>query len=630
MTAGLGADAAAFAAIAVLGGLVWIAGSAALGPAPAAERVGVGIQCLAAGAWLVMLQPLAGVSVVGTPWALRGGPCGCAGGRGRPALVLQLSGMGVAPAVAITAAGLVVSAAAWLVPGDDYPARYTDILWHEGWIRQLVGGGKAPGGVYADVPNAYPWLEHALAALIMSTGGLAMTPTLIAVEAVMLAALATGTWLLAVELELGSAASAWAAVLAVAGGGIGWAQAAGPAAATITASRADRASTPAGLLRFQRGLGHYGGDLLLSPAPTPALGNVPPAMPRELGIALLPLAAWAAVRAAQRSSPRWWAAAGGAAGLAFLASPVAGIVAVIVATAVAAVHRSRAAVVAIPVVVLVTAVWLGPLAWHTADLAGLVNTTRGAPIEPTAIQALDALAVLVALGAVGAVLAARSHAPDRRSLAAVTIALVGPAVVAAAIPGVDAVPALTRALHYLPAAALGLALPAGFAAAWLVGRVGRSWRLACATAIAVVAIASAATASAGMVEVLDWTDGHPLLSCTATPGGSGQWPSSARRASRRAIAGAHGLRPHRRAAALHLAAPDSLPRRLPPDLGPGAAVRRAPHGRAGGVPPSAVTRILAPAGGPVPPGFRADATCRVATYGAGTTRIVPYRWYVRG
>ena len=68
MTAGLGADAAAFAAIAVLGGLVWVAGSAALGPAPAVERVGVGILCLAAAAWLVMLQPLAGVSVVGAPW----------------------------------------------------------------------------------------------------------------------------------------------------------------------------------------------------------------------------------------------------------------------------------------------------------------------------------------------------------------------------------------------------------------------------------------------------------------------------------------------------------------------------------------------------------------------------------
>ena len=203
MTAGLGADAAAFAAIAVLGGLVWIAGSAALGPAPAAERVGVGILCLAAGAWLVMLQPLAGVSVVGAPWVLRAILVVVLAFAVVRRSSLRLSGIGVAPAVAITAAGLVVSAAAWLVPGDDYPARYTDILWHEGWIRQLVGGGKAPGGVYADVPNAYPWLEHALAALIMSTGGLAMTPTLIAVEAVMLAALATGTWLLAVELELG-------------------------------------------------------------------------------------------------------------------------------------------------------------------------------------------------------------------------------------------------------------------------------------------------------------------------------------------------------------------------------------------------------------------------------------------
>ena len=630
MTAGLGADAAAFAAIAVLGGLVWVAGSAALGPAPAVERVGVGILCLAAAAWLVMLQPLAGVSVVGAPWVLRAVLVVVLAVAVVRRSSLRLSGIGVAPAVAITAAGLVVSAAAWLVPGDDYPARYTDILWHEGWIRQLVGGGKAPGGVYADVPNAYPWLEHALAALIMSTGGLAMTPTLIAVEAVMLAALATGTWLLADELELGAAASAWAAVLAVAGGGIGWAQAAGPAA-VITASRADPASTPAGLLRFQRGLGHYGGDLLLSPAPTPALGNVPPAMPRELGIALLPLAAWAAVRAAQRSSPRWWAAAGGAAGLAFLASPVAGIVAVIVAIALAAVHRSRAAVVAIPVVVLVTAVWLGPLAWHTADLGGLVNTTRGVPIEPTAIQALDALAVLVALSAVGAVLAARSHAPDRRSLAAVTIALVGPAVAAAAIPGVDAVPALTRTLHYLPAAALGLALPAGFAAAWLVGRVGRRWRIACAAAIAVVATTSAATASAGMVEVLDWTGDHPLLRCTATPGGSGTV----------AVVGSPGIAPSDPLALTVFARTGapllyiSRPRIRFPDVylqtsaqGPRFdALRTVARG---GVPPSAVTRILAPAGGPVPPGFRADATCRVATYGAGTTRIVPYRWYVRG
>ena len=108
-------------------------------------------------------------------WSWRSSPSSWRGARR-----FFLPGSRPGPAAAIVAAGLVVSAAAWLVPGDDYPARYTDVLWHEGWIRQLVGGGNAPGGVYADVPNAYPWLEHALAALVMSAGGLAMTPTLIA------------------------------------------------------------------------------------------------------------------------------------------------------------------------------------------------------------------------------------------------------------------------------------------------------------------------------------------------------------------------------------------------------------------------------------------------------------------
>jgi len=305
MTPGLEADAAALAAVAALVGLAWIAGSAVLGSAPAAERLGAGILCLAAAAWLVMLQPLAGVSAVGSPWAIRlvvAAAVGLAIWRTRP---WPIGRVGPGPVAATVAAALVVSAPAWLSPGDDYPARSTDILWHEGWIRQLVDGGHAPGGIYAGVPNAYPWLEHALAALVMSAGGLSMTATLIAVEAVMLLALATGTWLLATELEVGPAAAGWATLLALAGGGIGWLQAAGPAA-VLSATRADPAATPADLLRFQRGIGAYGGDLLLSPAPTPALGNVPPAMPRELGVALLPLAAWAAVRAAHRASPQWW------------------------------------------------------------------------------------------------------------------------------------------------------------------------------------------------------------------------------------------------------------------------------------------------------------------------------------
>jgi hypothetical protein len=630
MSPGLEADAAALAAVAVLLALAWVAGTAVLGPAPAAERLGAGILCLTAAAWLVMLQPIARVSVTGSPWAVRALVAVAAGvavwrtrpwpiGRARPR-----------PLAALVAAGLLVSAPAWLAPGDDYSARSTDILWHEGWIRQLTGGGNAPGGIYADVPNAYPWLEHALAALVAAAGGLAMTATLIAVEAVMLVALATGTWLLAVELELGPAAAAWAAVLALAGGGIGWIQAAGPAA-VLTATRADPATTPSDLLRFQQGIGAHGGDLLLSPAPTPALGNIPPAMPRELGLALLPLAAWAAVRAARRASGRWWAVAGAAAGLAALASPVAGIGGVVVLLAVAAACRSAAAWPALPAFAVVVLVWVGPLAWHAADLGGLVNTTRGTAVEPTVLQALAAVAVLAVLAVAGVVLVARTERADRQAFGAVTAALVTPAIAAAVVPGVGAVPALTRTLHYLPAAALGLAVPAGVTAAWLVARAGR-WGVACGAAVALVATASAATASAGTVEMLRRSADEPVLRCTTGLGGSAPGtiavvgtgsfaPSDPLALTVFARTGApllYASRPRIRFPDVYLRIPAQQPRFF--------ALREIAVGRPA---PADVTRVLAPAGRAPPPGFRAAGSCRVGTVAGGRYRTVPYRWYVR-
>ena len=629
MTPGLEADAAALAAVAALAGLAWIAGSAVLGPAPATERLGAGILCLAGAAWLVMLQPLAGVSVAGSPWALRAiivAAVGVAIWRLRPWPIGRIDR---GPLAATVAAALLVSAPAWLAPGDDYPARSTDILWHEGWIRQLVSGGHAPGGVYADVPNAYPWLEHALAALVMSAGGLSMTATLIAVEAVMLLALATGTWLLVTELELGRAAAGWAALLALAGGGIGWVQAAGPAA-VLAATRADPAATPADLLRFQRGIGAYGGDLLLSPAPTPALGNVPPAMPRELGLALLPLAAWAAVRAAHRASPRWWVAAGAAAGLAFVASPVAGIVAALALLAVAAVHRLAPAWPALPAFAVVAMAWLGPFLWHAADLGGLVDTTRGTPIEPTVLQVLAAVAVLAALAAGGAVLVAHTGTADRRTFAAVVAALILPAIAAAAVPGLGAVPALTRALHYLPAAALGLALPAGVAAAWLVARAGRWW-IACAAVVVIAATASVATASAGAVEMLRRSGDEPVLRCSAALGGADGTiavvgsgavaPDDPLALTVFARTGAPLLyvqRPRIRFADVYLHIPPQEPRFF--------ALRAIGVGRPA---PAEVTRVLAPASDAAPSGFATAGSCRVGTVENGRYRAVPYRLYVR-
>jgi hypothetical protein len=629
MPPGLEADVSALAAVVALVALAWVAGSALVGHAPAAERLGAGILCLAAAAWLVMLQPLAGVSAVGSPWAVRIVVVVAAGVATFVLRPWPVGRVEIRPLAATLAAGLLASAPAWLTPGDDYPARSTDVLWHEGWIRQLAGGGRAPGGIYADVPNAYPWLEHAFAALVLSTGGLSMTATLIAVEAFMLLALGTGTWLLAIELDLGPAAAAWAAVLALAGGGLGWLQAAGPAA-VLTATRADPATTPAHLLRFQHGIGAYGGDLLLSPAPTPALGNIPPVMPRELGMALLPLAAWAGVRASRRASPRWWAAAGAAAGLAFLASPVAGIVAALVLVVLAAFARRPDAWPALAAFALLTLVWLGPLGWHAADLGGFVSTTRGTPIEPSFTQVLWAIAVLLALAAGGVVLLARG-AGGRMALA-VSATLALPAVAAAAIPGLGAVPALTRTLHYLPAAALGMALPGGVAAAWLVARAGR-WRAAGALGIAVAACASAATASAGTAEMLHRSGGEPVLRCGASLGSADAGtiavvgpagtvgPDDSLALTVFARTGAPLLyvpRPRIRFPDVYLHIAAQEPRF--------AALRDISVGRPA---PAEVTRVLAPASDAVPPGFREASSCQVGAVAAGRYRALAYRWYVR-
>src|SRR5262249_52746632 len=93
----------------------------------------------------------------------------------------------------------------------------------------------------------------------------------------------------------------------------------------LSVAHYSNSTTPPDLRPYVQGVSRYRGDLLLSPAPTPGLGNVPPAMPRELGLALLPVVLWLVLRAARLGSVRWALAGGAVAGLATLASPIAGL-----------------------------------------------------------------------------------------------------------------------------------------------------------------------------------------------------------------------------------------------------------------------------------------------------------------
>ena len=305
------------------------------------------------------------------------------------------------PVVLVAAVALAVSVLQ-LVWGPSAVAPISDMQFHEGWIRQLVGGLPEPSGVYAHVPNSYPWLYHALAAwLELLPGG--MVEVYWALQVFAVGSLALGTWLLARELGLREGPATWAVGFASLAGGVGWIWVHEPVA-VVSSSR--------------YGLVH--GDFLVGPAVTPALANMPAILPRDLALALFPLTVWFALRAVAGRRMRDVAAAGGLAGCLLLIGPVAAVVAVLVCGPVALRRRIplRQAAAAVAVAAVVVAPWLGRVALNYLRLGGF------SPAQPlpsvTASQALVAMGVVLPIGLIGVVWMLRTrprHRPGRAGAA---------------------------------------------------------------------------------------------------------------------------------------------------------------------------------------------------------------------
>ena len=205
---------------AALGMLVaWIAGCALAPARPSAERLAWGVVAMLAVAWSTLWQPVLGVSWLGH--------------RTLMAVIVVVCTIVVAartrawrtapdvrrPVVLVAAVALSVSVLP-LVWGPSTVTPISDMQWHEGWIRQLVGGLPEPSGVYAHVPNSYPWLYHALAAwLELLPGG--MVEVYWALQVFAVGSLALGTWLLARELGLREGPATWAVGFASLAGGRG-------------------------------------------------------------------------------------------------------------------------------------------------------------------------------------------------------------------------------------------------------------------------------------------------------------------------------------------------------------------------------------------------------------------------
>ena len=220
---------------------------------------------------------------------------------------------------------IAVAYPAWRTPTDLLPG--SDIQWHEGWIHQVAGGATAPTGLYADVPNAYPWLLHALGAAVMQGFGAGMATTLLVLEAIMLLGLGLGTWLLARELRLSEAAASWAVVLALGGGGLGWLWSHGPAARPGRSAPARRGAPCRAWPRFGPGPTGTAATCFSRPRRRRRSETCRPRSRATSGLALMPLALWLYLRPVRRRSPATGLAAGAVLGFVLLLSPIAAAVA---------------------------------------------------------------------------------------------------------------------------------------------------------------------------------------------------------------------------------------------------------------------------------------------------------------
>jgi hypothetical protein len=498
------------ASIAIALAAAWVLGSCTIPSRPALERVGAGLLAVYAIAGAAMVQGPVHVSFLAHTWVVR-----AASVAGLAALLAwrrpSLRPAGVRPLALAGGAALVAFMAvpAWRSPVGNHPVSHQDMQWHEGWIRQLLGGAHAPGGIYAGEPNSYPWLYHSLTAWIAQALPGGVDEALVAVDVLGLVTIAAGMWLLARELGGGAPAAAVSALLAVAGGGFGWIWQHGPAA-VLNMSGGD--------------LGRYHGDLVLSNALVPGMGNVPPLVPRDLGVCMVPLVLWAFVRALDARSRPGLLAAGAAGGLTFLCAPLAGLFLAVWTAALAVRAREPLGGWAALAGVVLAAVWLAPLAVTYHRYGGFVDITSTAATNPTVAQAAVALGIALPLGLAGLVLALRGPGGIDPWRIGLLVAIPAAACILGVAVGEGGTllgsAALLRWLRYVPFLALGLAVPAGIAAERGLAALRRISRPA-ATAALAGGVAAAVTSTVLAAVELGRAHAPVTLECPSLPIGYG-------------------------------------------------------------------------------------------------------------
>jgi hypothetical protein len=267
-----------------------------------------------------------------------------------------------------------------------------DVPWNMGFATQLLNGETTPSArIIGDVPNYYPWLYHALTALLahFTPGGRAfhaMGPLhLLLVAGSILSLFALGR-----EITRSWIGGAAAALFGGMAGGIGF----------VMLRHLDVVMNPRANDALQ-----YLGDLQHKRSYNVAFTNVAPAFPRDVALTmLLAFLLLLVVGLSHRSRPLLVGAgiALGMAGLAGAESFLVGMgVAAVTAVLSPGLGRLRTAVSLIVPALAVYAIWLVPLAVSYFRLGGFRSITQVGPVDLPLWAILGAWGIVTPIAAYG-------------------------------------------------------------------------------------------------------------------------------------------------------------------------------------------------------------------------------------
>lgn len=372
-----------------------------------------------------------------------------------------------------------------------------DIRLHMGWASQLFNGETTPtSGITGDIPNGYPWLFHALTALVSAlTPGTRTFTAQAPVQIIQLAGITVALFALGMELTKNVRGAWGAAIFGAYTGGFGWLIARGPAIVTDTRGNA-----------FD-----YAGDLIPRRSPNMAFHDLVPVYPRDIGFVLVICIALTLLAGIRRRNLIPYVVGGVVLGMAGLTGGEAFIAGGVIAVAMSLLPGPgspwKRLLAAFAPGAAVAALWYLPLVITYLRLGGFVDSAYP-PVELPALGYLGAFGVTVPFALYGLWLA-RSRRGTRVAVAAILLGVpIFLLLLAGQLPKVlgDGFSTLGRQHRYWPLFYLGLVTWAaiGFdGALQLLGSGKRRWAPILVVGTLLFAVPSPLLASIGATRRLE-------------------------------------------------------------------------------------------------------------------------------